>query len=139
MNKILLDTVTVSEIRRGQKGNANVWKWQQGFRSASLSVISLNEILFGIHKVEPKDPRFASTLTEWYETIISRPSHYRVLGIDRAIAEESARYRAQFGTQLADSLIAATAKIHGLTLATRNTADFTALGISVVNPWEYEG
>jgi predicted nucleic acid-binding protein len=137
MNKILLDTVTVSEIRRGPKGNANVWKWQQGFRSASLSVISLNEILYGIHKVEPKDPRFATILTEWYDTIISRPSHYRILGIDRAIAEESARYRAQFGTQLADSLIAATAKIHGLTLATRNTADFMALGISVVNPWEY--
>lgn len=139
MKNILLDTVTVSEIRRGPKGNASVWKWQQGFRSASLSVISLNEILYGIHKVGPKDPLFASTLKDWYEKIISQPSHYRVLGIDRAIAEESARYRAQFGTQLADSLIAATAKIHGLTLATRNIADFTALGISVINPWEFEG
>jgi predicted nucleic acid-binding protein len=38
---------------------------------------------------------------------------------------------------ISDSLIAATAKVHGLTLATRNTADFQATGISLVNPWDY--
>lgn len=135
---ILLDTVTLSEIRRGPAGNQNVWKWQQGFKSAALSVISLNEILYGIQKVRPKDPHFASTLAKWYQTLVSRPEPYAIIGVNRAIAEEASVYRAMFGTDLADSLIAATAKIHGLTLATRNTADFIALGISVVNPWEFE-
>jgi predicted nucleic acid-binding protein len=139
MSAVLLDTVTVSEIRRGSQGNQNVWQWQQGFRSANLSVITLNEVLYGIRKVERKDPDFAGRLHLWYATLLGRPARYRILAVDRAIAEQAAEYRAIHGTALADSLIAATAKVDGLTLATRNTADFQACGIKLVNPWEYRG
>ncbi|HSP41693.1 MAG TPA: type II toxin-antitoxin system VapC family toxin [Luteolibacter sp.] len=139
MSSVLLDTVTVSEIRRGPKGNRNVWHWQQEFRSASLSVITLNEILFGIRKVERKDPDFAGRLNRWYANLLIQPARYHILEVDRAIAEQAAEYRATHGTDLADSLIAATAKVHGLTLATRNTADFQDCDIALVNPWEYSG
>lgn len=139
MSAVLLDSVTVSEIRRGSKGNQNVWQWQQGFRIANLSVITLNEVLYGIRKVERKDPDFAARLNLWYATLLRQPARYHILAVDRAIAEQAAEYRAIDGTALADSLIAATAKVHGLTLATRNPADFQACGIALVNPWEYPG
>jgi predicted nucleic acid-binding protein len=57
--------------------------------------------------------------------------------VDRVISEQAADFRAAFGAPLPDSLIAATAKVHNLTLATRNTADFKACGIDLVNPWEF--
>ena len=136
MSPILLDTVTVYEIRRGPRGDPGVWKWQQGFRSAWLSVISLNEIHYGIRKVEPRDPVFAARLAAWYATIVAQPRHFTIAPVDRAIAEQAADFRASHGTAFADSLIAATAKVHGLTLATRNTSDFEACGIPMVNPWD---
>ena len=55
----------------------------------------------------------------------------------RDIAELAADFRADDGTPFEDSLIAATAKVHGLTVATRNTGHFTSCGIEVVNPWEF--
>jgi predicted nucleic acid-binding protein len=137
MSAILLDTVTASEIRRGAKGDTGVWKWQQGIRSAWLGVISLNEIYYGIKKVARKDPVFAARLAAWYATIVAQPQRFRIAAVDRAIAEQAADFRAAHGIAFPDSLIAATAKVHGLTLATRNAADFQATGISLVNPWEY--
>jgi predicted nucleic acid-binding protein len=72
----------------------------------------------------------------WYATILARANEFRILSVDRAIAEQAAEYQASLGSALADSLIAATAKIHDLTLATRNTDDFRACDIKLVNPWE---
>lgn len=136
MRAILLDTVTVSEIRRGPNGNANVWQWQQSMSRALLSVITLSEVLYGIRKVERKDPDFAAKLTRWYANLLVQPDRYRIIDVNRIIAEQAAEFRASLGTALADSLIAATAKVHNLTLATRNTADFQHCGIDLVNPWE---
>jgi predicted nucleic acid-binding protein len=70
-------------------------------------------------------------------TLKSSPNRkrFRVLNVDHPIAELAADFRADYQTPFEDSLIAATAKVHRLTLATRNTADFEATGISLVNPW----
>ena len=138
MTATQLDTVTVSEIRRGPKGDPNVWQWQQSVSRASLSVITLNEIFYGIRNVERKDASFAGRLHHWYANLLMQPERYRVIDVNRSIAEQAAVFRAIHGMALADSLIAATAKGYHLTLATRNTADFQACGIDLVNPWQPE-
>lgn len=135
---MLLDTVTVSEIRRGPKGHPKVWQWQQGLSRASLSVITLHEILHGIRNVERKDPSFAARLTHWYANLVAQPDRYRVIEVKRVIAEQAAEFRSILGMALADSLIAATAKVHHLTLATRNIADFEGCGLELVNPWDFD-
>ena len=133
----LLDTVTVSELRRtDDKMNPSVLAWQKEIQESFLSVVTLNEIRFGMRKVERRDPVFASQLSAWYDQIIARPQRFHILNVDRAIAEQAADFRAAHDTPFEDSLIAATAKVHDLTLATRNTSDFLATGIRVVNPWE---
>jgi len=134
---ILLDTVTVSELRRSEsRMHPGVWTWQQGIGEAFISVITLNELRYGLRKVEPRDPVFAAHLTAWYAQILAHPQKFRILDVDRGIAEQAADLRAEHDTPFEDSLIAATAKVHNLTLATRNTADFEACGIDLVNPWE---
>ncbi len=101
-------------------------------------MISLNEIRFGIRTVEAKDPDFAKELDRWYRAIVDEELFYRIVPVNREIAELAALYRADFDTPYYDSLIAATAKVQGLTLATRNIADFKNCGIDLVNPWTYE-
>jgi toxin FitB len=135
----LIDTVTLSAFRRNGRTPPEVLKWANSLQEAyySISVISLNEIRYGIRTVEAKDPVFASNLEQWYESIVNEERHYRILSVDRSIAELAALFRADYATPYYDSLIAATAHIHGLTLATRNTADFKPTGISLVNPWEH--
>lgn len=135
----LLDTVTISAFRRNGRTPPEVLRWSASLDVPChyLSVISLNEIRFGIRTVEAKDPDFAQELHDWYQAIVVEDRFYRILPVDREIAEIAALYRADHETPYYDSLIAATAKVHGLALATRNTADFQATGISLVNPWEH--
>ncbi len=135
--RYLLDTVVVSELRRGERRmHQGVRKWQVGIGEVWLSVVTLNELRFGMRKVEKKDPAFAIRLLDWYGQIIGQPHRFHILNVDRPIAEMAADFRAAHDTPFEDSLIAATAQVHGLTLATRNTADFQACGIRLVNPWE---
>jgi predicted nucleic acid-binding protein len=135
----LLDTVTVSELRKGTRTNPAVRAWQESEVSgqAYLSVITLNEIRYGILKQKRRDRKFAELLAVWYANLVSQPALFPLLGVDLPIAELAADFRGNEGLAYADSLIAATAKVHGLTLATRNTADFAATGIALFNPWDF--
>lgn len=133
----LLDTVTLSELRKKTRAAEPVLRWQyaaQG-RLAFVSVITMNEIWYGRRKVEMRDPAFAR-LEIWHEEILAAPKMYAILPVTLAIAKQAADYRADCAMSYNDSLIAATAKIHNLTLATRNTADFAGAEIALVNPWE---
>lgn len=133
----LLDTVTISELRKKSKADPAVIVWQasNAGQKAFLSVITMNEIRYGALKVGERDPPFARRLQIWYREIIDAPAVYSVLPVDLAIAEQAADYRAQLRLSYNDALIAATAAVHSLTLATRNTADFDTTGIQVTNPW----
>jgi len=135
--RYLLDTVTISEFRQKDKVHPRVRKWQESIGDVWLSVVTLNELRYGMRKVESRDPAFASRLSAWYFQIITQPQRFRIVNVDRAIAELAADFRAAHQTPFEDSLIAATAKIHGLTLATRNTGDFQGTDISLVNPWKH--
>ena len=69
---ILLDTVTISELRRSEdRMHLAVRNWQRGICESFISVISLNELRYGIRKVEPRDPVFAGQLAVWYAQILS--------------------------------------------------------------------
>jgi predicted nucleic acid-binding protein len=136
----LLDTVTLSAFRRPDKADPHLLSWQKAQRGKTgyVSVVTLNELRYGMRKVAPLDSVFASHLAAWYSQIVSLPDQFRILIVDRAIAELAADFRAAHDTPFEDSLIAATAKVHHLTLATRNTTDFAATGIQLVNPWEHD-
>ena len=113
------------------------WLESEGVVPSYLSVITLNEIRFGIRRQERRDRMFAELLEAWYRNIVTQPDMFPLLPVDLAIAEIAADFRSEHGCSLNDSLIAATAKVHGLTLATRNTSDFAATDIGLVNPWEF--
>jgi predicted nucleic acid-binding protein len=135
----LLDTVTVSEFRRGTRADPSVIGWQQSISESQtyLSVITLNEIRYGILMVRKRDTKFAALLEKWYALIVAQSERFPVLNIDRTIAEAAADLRYQHKMGYDDSLIAATAEIHGLTLATRNIDDFESTGVALVNPWSF--
>jgi len=136
--RYLLDTVTLSEFRRQQRADAQVIHWQRACAGglAFISVITLNELRYGVRKVARTDLDFAQLLACWYDTLVTSPSAFSILSVDRTIAELAADFRSNHGTPYNAALIAATAAVHGLTLATRNTADFQATGIQLVNPWQ---
>ena len=135
----LLDTVTLSEFRKKSKAARAVIAWQNsvGAEQAYVSVITLNEIRYGIRMVEKRDPAFSRNLETWYREILAAPFLYAILPVSIAIAEQAADYRAAHDISVHDSLIAATARLHRCTLATRNVRDFEATDLSVVNPWDY--
>lgn len=136
----LLDTVTISELRKGERMNRAVRSWHEseGGGPAYLSVITLNEIRFGIRKQERRNREFAELLQIWYANLVSQPEVFPLLEVSLAVAEVAADLRAAHGTSFNDSLIAATASVRDLTLATRNVGDFEMTGINLVNPWDFE-
>lgn len=137
--RCLVDTVTLSEMRRGRKAHRGVFLWQQTVAEVWVSVISLNEIRYGLKKIERSDPPFAEILAAWYAQLLAQPDRFRVVSIDRPIAEQAADFRATHSTSINDSLIAATAMVNNLTVVTRNVDDFTPTGVRVLNPWENTG
>lgn len=134
----LLDTVTLSEFRKAEHAEPAVFRWQAALagQPVFLSVITLNEICYGIRKIQNRDSAFSALLGEWYDNLIAQSDLFLILPVTRDIAEAAAEFRADYGTPYNDALIAATAQVHGLTLVTRNVSDFTKTGISIVNPWE---
>ena len=137
---MLLDTVTVSEFRKLDRIHPVVREWQkQSTQFTSwLSVITPLEIRVGILRVQQRDEAFAEKLQHWLELILLPDFNHRILGIDLQTAIKAAEFRELHNLTPYDSLIAATAAVHNLTLATRNTSDFESTGIKLVNPWEFE-
>lgn len=136
----ILDTVTVSELRKGERTHLAVRSWHKSISDepAYLSVITANEIRFGIRKLETRDRIFAELLERWYSKLITQPEIFVLLDVTLPIAEMAADFRGIHNLSYNDSLIAATASVHGLTIATRNTADFEKTGIRLFNPWGFQ-
>jgi len=100
-----------------------------------VSVLTVGEIRQGIEQLRRNDAAKAEKLGEWL-TGLSRAYADRVLPVDMAVAEEWGRLRATASrtVPVIDALLAATAKVHGLTLVTQNDRDFRGLGVPVLNP-----
>lgn len=140
MKAFLLDTVTVSEFRKIGRIHPAVDKWQRRHVGDEMwiSVVTPLEIRKGVHLVRAKDPAFADDLDHWLLHTVLPGFRQRMLGVEITIALQAAEFRAVQELTPNDSLIAATAKVHHLSLATRNTADFEDCGIDLVNPWNFD-
>jgi toxin FitB len=135
---LLLDTVAVSELRKGPKGDAQFRQWHQSTVEVPvfISVITLVEVRRGILQVAKRDPSFAGRLEAWYQDFLLPKFERTLLPVDAVVAHRAAELHALRTYSDHDALIAATALVHGLRLATRNEADFDGTGVTVVNPWK---
>ena len=133
----ILDTNVVSELRRPEKANANVVKWASARAHASffLSSMTIMEIEIGILLAERRDAAQGAILRAWLETFIMPDFAGRILVFDAAVAQCCARLHVPNPKSERDTLIAATALVHGMTVVTRNVADFEATGVQTINPW----
>lgn len=132
----LLDTNVVSELRKGAKADPQVRRWAVGVASSVLflSAISVLELEMGVLLAERRDPRQGALLRTWLESHVLPAFDDRVLPIDTSVARRCAALHVPDPRSDRDALIAATALVHGLTVVTRNTADFPA-SVHVLNPW----
>jgi len=135
----VLDTNVVSELRKVRSGKADsgVARWAEGTRTTDLflSVISLQELEIGILSLERKDAAQGRLLRVWMEQQVLPAFAERILPIDVAVARAGARLHVPDPRPVRDALIAATALVHGMTVVTRNVADFAATGVPLLNPW----
>jgi predicted nucleic acid-binding protein len=130
----LLDTNVVSELRR-PRPYGGVVAWLESLDDSQLyvSAVTLGEIQAGIELTREQDPDKAKALEAWLELVAGA---YNVLPMDAATFRAWARLmHRKSDTLYEDAMIAATAKVHGLRVATRNVADFNALGVAVLNPF----
>ena len=134
----IVDTNVISELRKARKTHPNVRKWAERLPSASLyiSVISLLELEIGILLIGRRDKEQGAILRAWMDRHVLPTFSDRILAIDTAVAQRCATLHLPNPRSDRDVLIAATALVHGLTVATRNVNDFERTGVGVLNPWE---
>jgi toxin FitB len=133
----LLDTNVLSELRKGLRCNTHVAAWFATVPDDAiyLSVLVIGEVRRGIERLRSRDPRAAVTLEGWLTQVITGHRN-RILAVDHAVVEEWGRMTAVRPLSTVDSLLAATAKVHRLTLVTRNVPDIAATGVAYLNPFE---
>jgi predicted nucleic acid-binding protein len=133
----LLDTNVISELRRPERANGNVVAWASAISAASffLSAISILEIELGALQIARKDAAQGAILRAWIDDQILSRFEGRILAVDTAVAQRCARLHVPDPRAERDALIAATAMVHGLTVVTRDVADFEPMGVALLNPW----
>ena len=133
----LLDTNIVSEVRKGRRSDPSVSNWYAGVDESQLFISSLTigEIRRGIEIARRRrDVDQAEALETWLQTVIQRFSG-RILIVDAKEADTWGQISAIRTVPVVDSLLAATAIVHDMTLVTRNVADVAGLGVQVLDPF----
>ncbi len=133
----LIDTTVISEIRKGNRCDPMVADWWAGIAEDQLylSALVVGEIRKGVEPVRAGDPQKAAVLERWLGDVTGSFAD-RILPVSTDVAEEWGRMNAIRPVPVIDALLAATAKVNGLTLATRNETDVAGLGAEVLNPFK---
>jgi predicted nucleic acid-binding protein len=134
--RFLLDTNIVSEARR-RKQNPGFAAWWADVPSSRLyvSALTIGEIERGIEKLRTRgDGTRVATLSEWIAGL-TKTFADRILDVDVDVAAEWGRQNTGRKTPTIDGLIAATARVHDLTLVTRNLVDMAGTGARLHNPF----
>lgn len=141
--RFLLDTNVISELRKIRLGKADphVVAWADSVDAGDLylSVISIQELEIGILLLERRDPAQGALLRSWLNGHVLPAFAGRILDVDSAVALRAARLHLPDPRPVRDGLIAATALVHGMTVVTRNLADFDPSGVATLNPWSWVG
>lgn len=134
--KFLLDTNVISEIRKRDRAHPNVARWvaRTPVTDIGTSVLVLAEIRRGIELKRRSDRKQAEALDRWFAQMRARLVD-RVVPVDEPIAEAWATLGVPDPLPLIDGLLAATAKVRGLTFVTRNIGDMARAGVSVIDPF----
>ncbi|MCD2339163.1 type II toxin-antitoxin system VapC family toxin [Ideonella azotifigens] len=135
----VLDTNVVSELRKASAGRAdtNVVAWASKVATGTLyvSAITVLELELGILSLERRDAPQAAVLRVWMHSHVLPAFAGRVLAVDTAVALQCAQIHVPNRRSERDAMIAATAMVHGMTVVTRNVADFQGTGATLLNPW----
>jgi predicted nucleic acid-binding protein len=135
----ILDTNVVSELRKGKpRPEEAVVQWAKTQQASRLFLTSITifELERGVLQLERKLPPQGSALRLWLEGIKLRFGN-RVLPYSFETAIICAALHVPDPRSERDAMIAATALQHGFTVVTRNTNDFKATGVQLLNPWEF--
>lgn len=134
--RYLLDSNVISETRR-RRAAPQVLTWLESapIDDLCVSVLVIGELRHGIERLRTRDPRQAAILEPWLTDLRERFDD-RTIPVDREIAEAWGRMRAATRVPTVDGLLAATAKVRGLVVVTRNVADFARTGVAILNPWD---
>jgi predicted nucleic acid-binding protein len=133
----LLDTNVISETRK-RVPDANVMSWfrETDEKDLYLSVLTLGEMQKGIARRRAADPQLAASLEHWLSGIEELFAD-RLIPIDAAVAKAWGEFQAGGPLPVIDTLLAATAKIHDMSLITQNIKDVATTGVSIINPWNH--
>jgi predicted nucleic acid-binding protein len=136
----LIDTNIISEVGKGRRCDRHVAAWYRDTRDDELflSVLVVGEIRQGIERLRPRNRQRAAALEHWLQEILTSFSD-RILPIDERVAQVWGRMNAREPLAAVDSLLAATAEAHGMTLVTRNLKDIERSGARCLNPFEPVG
>ena len=136
----LLDTNVGSELRKIGDGKADArvaaWVDTEDAESFFISAITILELERGVLGIQRRDAAQGARLRAWLDNHVRPEFAGRILPIDDQIAMRCAHLHIPDRRNEVDALIAATALVHGLTVATRNVRDFEGTGVVVVNPWQ---
>ena len=134
---LLLDTNVLSELRKGARANAHLRGWFDGVSidEIHLSVLVVGELRRGIELVRRRDTKQAAALERWLKRVTIDHAE-RILPVDEPVADVWGRLTARQPGSVIDTLMAATALVHGLVLVTRNVKDVAWTGVSFLNPFE---
>ena len=136
----ILDTNVVSELRKIRLGraDAHVAQWADSVESVDLflSSITVQELEIGVLLAERRDPAQGAVFRAWLDHHVLPAFAGRILPVDTAVAQRSAKLHVPDLRPVRDCLIAATALVHGMTVVTRNVADFEPCGVPLLNPWD---